>query len=148
MCDGVPSEVGAVSQENWLSSMSRWVINAVYISGYDQLETWLIVSLRWYGFLEMLLVVRFAVLNRPLITLQSRGPTSATCSAYSKRLRYLARSASKRPKWDNIVEDRLKILVGLAKPEGHAWNAHTLQVGFTAQRSPGAYFFDEIVIGK
>lgn len=102
----------------------------------------------FFFFLEVLLVVRFAVLNRALITLQSRGPTSATCSAYSKRLGYLAGDASKRPKWDNIVEDRLKILGGLAKPEGHAWNAHTLQVGFTAQRSPAAYFFDEIVIGE
>lgn len=45
----------------------------------------------------------------------------------------------------NIVVDRLKILVGLGQTEGYA--EHTLQPGFTAQQKPEACFLDDIVKG-
>lgn len=48
-------------------------------------------------------------------------------------------------KVQNIVVDRLKILVGLGQTEGHA--EHTLQLGFTAQQKPEACFLDDIVSG-
>lgn len=64
------------------------------------------------------------------------------CCGFKKTLRP-GGNGIQATKVQNIVVDRLKILVGLGQTEGHA--EHTLQLGFTAQQKPEACFLDDIV---